>query len=242
MIRSVIFDIDDTMFDYGYADKAGMSALLRYTSEQLSLDLEMVRARIAQVQSRITGRLGTDDSAIHNRLIRFQTLLEELGVPDFTHALKMYHAYWDTFIDAVIPEPGFRELVTALRKAGISIGVGTDMTAYIQYKKLEKLDVLREMSFIVTSEEAGVEKPSSPFFRLCVEKAGCAPEESVFIGDNMRKDVEGACSAGLHGMWYHPTRLEKENEESSGYPVIRSYEECLKDGRICMGEMVRSNE
>ena len=98
------------------------------------------------------------------------------------------------------------------------------------------------MSFIVTSEEAGVEKPSSLFFRLCVEKAGCAPEECIFTGDNMRKDVEGACSAGLHSMWYHPPRLEKENEGRCGYPVIRSYEECLKDGRICMGEMAIYDE
>ena len=85
------------------------------------------------------------------------------------------------------------------------------MTAYIQYKKLEKLGVLKYLDFIVTSEEAGEEKPTPRFFELCVKKAGCKPEECVFIGDSLKKDVQGAADAGLAAVWYDP--------EDSGDPA-----------------------
>ena len=97
------------------------------------------------------------------------------------------------------------------------------MTAYIQYKKLEKLGVLKYLDFIVTSEEAGEEKPTPRFFELCVKKAGCKPEECVFIGDSLKKDVIGPTEYGLEGTWYCP-----EDAVSAGYPVIRSFEDFMR--------------
>ena len=74
--------------------------------------------------------------------------------------------------------------------------------------------------FIVTSEEAGAEKPHYHFFDICVEKAGVRPEECAFIGDNVRKDIEGAWESGMKGIWY---TQEKEPPEHRYFPTIRSF-------------------
>lgn len=236
MIKAVIFDIDNTMYSFDRAHAAAMDALLRYGQEKLELAPDSLGKKIRETQNRITERLGTNDSAIHNRLIRFQCVLESLDTADLGAALEMYHAYWDTILDVMKPEPGLTELVSALHAAGISVGIGSDMTAYIQYKKLIRLNVLKDICFIVTSEEAGAEKPSPEFFRLCVEKAGCLPEECVFIGDSIRKDVKGAIENGLHGVWYCPD--ETKIQESAGeFPVISSFTGCVKDGRIRLGDL-----
>ena len=50
-----------------------------------------------------------------------------------------------------------------LKKRKIRIGIGTDMTAYVQYRKLEAIGVTSYIDFIVTSEEAGAEKPHYHF-------------------------------------------------------------------------------
>lgn len=232
MIKSVIFDIDNTMYSYDQADKAAMEALLGYCRQVLSLDPVTMKEELFRAQKELIQRLGTNSSAIHNRLIRFQTVLEKTGGLDLTEALKMYHIYWDTFIDAMIPEPGLKEFLSALSANGISMGIGTDMTSYIQFKKLEKLDVLHDISYVVTSEEAGAEKPSSVFFDLCLEKAECEAKECVFIGDSLKKDVEGAKTGGMMGILYCPGRNRKE--VGPGYPVITSYWECLKNGNLCL--------
>jgi beta-phosphoglucomutase-like phosphatase (HAD superfamily) len=63
----------------------------------------------------------------------------------------------------------------------VRVGVGSDMTADWQFRKLERLGLLDRIDFAVTSEEAGVEKPAPGFFALCLEKAGCAPGDEVRI-------------------------------------------------------------
>lgn len=112
--------------------------------------------------------LGSDTAAIHNRLLRIQCMLELMKQPLFPHAFNMYHTYWDTLIQRSRPSKGVVDFIKELKKRGIRIGIGTDMTAYIQYKKLEALGVAPYVDFIVTSEEAGVEKPHPHFFELCV--------------------------------------------------------------------------
>lgn len=230
MIRAVIFDIDNTMYNYDRAHSIAMDELLKYGKHKLFLDEAAMRAGLSRVQNSIQERLGKKSSTIHNRLIRFQCFLEDLGKKDLSDALEMYHIYWGTLLRVMKPEPGMIEYISHLRKKGISIGIGSDMTAYMQFEKLKRLKVLDQISFIVTSEEAGAEKPSSEFFRLCVEKAGCLPEECAFIGDSLKKDVEGARSNGLLGIWYCPDAGKEEINK--GYPVITSYEECLSDTRI----------
>lgn len=109
-----------------------------------------------------------------------------------------------------------------LKERGIRIGIGTDMTAHIQYRRLEFLNLSPYIDFIVTSEEAGVEKPTPHLFELCVEKAGVPAGECAFIGDNLTKDVKGAWDNGLKGICY--TKWIEQQEETE-YPVIQSFDE-----------------
>ena len=101
-----------------------------------------------------------------------------------------------------------------LKERGIRIGIGTDMTAHIQYRRLEFLNLSPYIDFIVTSEEAGVEKPHYHFFDICVEKAGVRPEECAFIGDNVKKDIEGAWESGMKGIWYTQEKNRRNTDIS----------------------------
>lgn len=234
MIKAVIFDIDNTMYDFDEANRIAREALADYCTSVFPVGRDEFSKIFTHAQRTVETRTGMDCAANHNRLIRFQCILELLHIDKPSCALNMYHIYWDTLIAAMKAEPGLISLISALHNKNIPMGIGSDMTAYIQYKKLEKLQVLDHMSRIVTSEEAGAEKPAPRFFELCVEKMGCRPEECVFIGDSLRKDVKGAADSGLHGVWYHPYR--KGGENNTDYPCIRSFEECIQDGQICFDE------
>jgi len=226
MIKSVIFDIDNTMYNFDNAHKKGMAALGAYVEKNFGMGFEEMRELVGKCMGIVTERTGENCAALHNRLIRFQCFLEEIGSTDYQKALEMYHAYWDAVIEAAEPEPGLIPLLGRLKKRGIKIGVGSDMTAYMQYKKLEKLGALPYLDFLVTSEEAGVEKPTPRFFELCVKKAGCRPEECVFIGDSLKKDVAGPAGCGLVGTWYNPG--DKTSGQAAGYPMIKSFEDYLR--------------
>ena len=78
------------------------------------------------------------------------------------------------------------------------------LTIEYQLKKLEKLQMLPLFDFIVSSEEVNAEKPSGKLFRTCAVKAGVSPEECLFIGDNLKKDVLGPRAVGMKSLWYCP--------------------------------------
>jgi putative hydrolase of the HAD superfamily len=223
MIKAIIFDIDNTMYSFDRAHKAAMTALGAYVKENFGMKPAEMADLMKKCADIVTERTGDNCAALHNRLLRFQCFLEQIDSTEYQKAMEMYHVYWDTILEVMEPEPGLVPLLSRLKARGIRLGVGSDMTAYIQYKKLEKLGVLKYLDFIVTSEEAGEEKPTPRFFELCVKKAGCKPEECVFIGDSLKKDVIGSTEFGMKGTWYCP-----EDAVSAGYPVIRSFEDFMR--------------
>ena len=71
------------------------------------------------------------------------------------------------------------------------------MQSRFQIEKLSSLGVLENIQFLVTSEEAGQEKPNSAIFRLALKKLNMVPREVIMIGDSFDKDVLGALRLGI---------------------------------------------
>lgn len=234
-MRAVFFDIDNTLYSYDIGNQAGMEALEDYAVHTLKVSPEKFHQAFRQAMTVVKERIGCDCAATHNRLIRMQCILEILKKPLYPHAKMMYHRYWDNLIGISQPEEGVRELFMALKVKGIGIGIGTDMTAYIQYQKLEKLGLAPYVDWMVTSEEAGAEKPSERFFRLCAQKAGGDPKECIFVGDSLKKDVIGSSEYGFVGVWYRKNPTEKE---AATYPIITSFRDCIQGDVIRFGEKI----
>lgn len=172
--KSGIFDIDNTLYSYDRGNEAGMKALTVYGETVLQMDRETFVKVFRQAQQLVKERTGADCAAVHNRLIRMQCILELLGKPLFPHATVMYHLYWDSLLSSARPEEGVLQLMQLLKMKGIGIGIGTDMTAYIQYKKLEVLGVSSYIDWIVTSEEAGAENRPDVSL-ICARKGRSSP-------------------------------------------------------------------
>lgn len=220
MIKAVIFDLDNTLYAYDPAHAAGFRAVTAYASMQLGIAPETFRALHREADILLRARAGETASAIHSRLIRYQLILERQGLPIW-HAPIMEAGYWERFFAEVKPEPGTRETLEKLRAQGLRIGVGTNMTAQQQYRKLELLSLLELVDFLVTSEEVSAEKPERKLFDVCVEKAGCPAAECLFVGDDLLRDVLGAQNAGLRTVWLRRDDMDCDPE----LPQIRRIEE-----------------
>lgn len=186
MIKAVFFDIDNTLYSYDRGNEAGMKALTVYGETVLQMDRETFVKVFRQAQQLVKERTGADCAAVHNRLIRMQCILELLGKPLFPHATVMYHLYWDSLLSSARPEEGVLQLMQLLKTKGIGIGIGTDMTAYIQYKKLEVLGVSSYIDWIVTSEEAGAEKRPDVSL-ICARKRQEQPRLSALLSETVLK-------------------------------------------------------
>ena len=230
MIKEVIFDIDDTMYAYTKYNVIAMEQMDRYVEEHFDIPVEKFREDYAAMQAETEEHLGINNAASHSRHIWIQKLLEKWKAPLLPHVLDMYWSYWGTLLKECRPEPGLLSCMETLKKKGISIGVGSDMTTLVQYEKLKALGVAPYIDHMVTSQEAGVEKPHPDFMKLCIRKSGVLPEECIFVGDNFRKDVQGAIACGMQGVWYNPEGKLLQEGQGAGiaYGEIRHFDELCK--------------
>lgn len=86
---------------------------------------------------------------------------------------------------------------TALRRAGIAVGVVSNGTTTEQIDTLELLGVLDLCEVIAVSEQEGVEKPDDRLFHVALDSLGVEPSHVWFVGDDYEVDVVPAQRLGI---------------------------------------------
>jgi len=208
MIRTIIFDIDNTLYDFYTVNRYALDVLADYTVQHFGWTREKFESDYKQAQDEILRVMGGYAGGVRDRVLRIQLILEKNGLPLHPHVVDMYDLYWDTLLANMNPSEGLIETMQGIKEKGIRIGAGTDMTACMQFRKLRALGVLSFFDFAVTSEEAGIEKPDEKLFERLLEKSMCSPEECLFVGDHPVKDYQGATGAGMQALWYNPEKKE----------------------------------
>ena len=205
-IRTVVFDLDDTLYAFerpGGPNDAALRALAEYAAPKIGVAPDAFIDEVAASLRAQKERTGPDNPGYHSRCVRYARLLEARGLP-LRLALDFVEVYWRELFARIRPAPGAADILRACRARGLRVGLGTDMTAIEQFRKLKALGLLDLVDFVASSEEAGIEKPNPGLFDLVVAKARCAPSEILFVGDNLRKDVLGATAAGMRAVWLQP--------------------------------------
>lgn len=209
MIRAVVFDLDDTLYDYESLDREAMENLCSFTRGRLGITREAFFDAFKRARKETKETLeGT--GASHNRMLYCQKTLEELGKKPASLALEMYEAYWGYMLERMELRAGARELFRYCREKGIKIGICTDLTAHIQHRKLRALGLEAWTDVLVTSEEAGAEKPSPAIYRLLLDKLRMSPEEVLFVGDSLERDVKGPAAMGMRAVLFHGGEMSEE--------------------------------
>ncbi len=88
MIKAVIFDIDNTLYDFDEAHRKAFDAVTEYAVTELGMTADGFAVLQRSVQKRLMEEMG-DVAAIHSRIIRYQNLLEQEGRPLSPHALRI---------------------------------------------------------------------------------------------------------------------------------------------------------
>lgn len=201
MIKAVVFDLDNTIYDYDKCDRYAMEKLKSYCMSTYRISGKSFDNLYEKAKNITKERLGAV-GASHNRMLYAQKLMELLSEKPVSHALELYDIYWDAMLENMEPYGYVLPLFGRLERSGICIAVLTDLTVHIQHRKIRKLGIADHVSVLVTSEEAGKEKPDRAAFCLVLEKLKLPPEQVMMIGDSYEKDILGAQEAGMHGILF----------------------------------------
>jgi putative hydrolase of the HAD superfamily len=126
---------------------------------------------------------------------------------------------------------GGAETVKELVARGYKVGVISDLIGTVEIDEWLDEDGMRP--YFCTVQQSSVtmlRKPHPAIYILALKEAGVRPEESVFVGDNLQRDMIGAKAMGFGGTIAvdypdaPPLKLTQENRPDG---IIRSFDELL---------------
>ena len=188
----ILFDTDNTLYPYDPSHLAAMDAVRNKVIQNFSITLDEFDTAFNQAKSDVKHRLKSTASS-HSRLLYMQKMLELLGLGSQVFlALDLEQTYWRTFLANSTLFEGVKEFLDELRMASIPTVIVTDLTAQIQFRKMIYFGLDHYFDYIVTSEEAGADKPDPAPFKIALEKVKPKGSTIWMIGDNPVNDIQGA--------------------------------------------------
>lgn len=199
-IDAVVWDIDDTLFDYTAADRAGMRDHLATeglldggtTLEQaLGRWREITDAQWARYAAGETDWQGQRRDRV--RVFLGESLSDTEADAWFDRYVTHYEGAWALFPDVL---PVLDALVASHRHAVLS-----NSSLLVQDRKLRVLGVHDRFEAILCAAELGVSKPAAAAFHAACDALGLPPHRVAYVGDHPEIDGRGAADAGLLSVW-----------------------------------------
>jgi carbamoyl-phosphate synthase large subunit len=184
--RAVLFDLDNTLYPEEEFVISGFRAVAVCLSEHTKLTAETLEKKMWHI-------LHTQ-----GRARVFNTLLAELDL-DSVVWLRTLLLVYRSHQPRISLFPEVESGLVALKKRGLRLGLVTDGIASVQRRKVAALNLERHLDVIVCTDElgAGCSKPSTIPFEAAMTLLGFAPNETIYLADDLSKDFAGPNRLGV---------------------------------------------
>ena len=204
MIRAVFFDLYFTLVRYEPPREELQARALKEFGIEVSPEVfrrplviadEFIYQEIAR--SPLSQRSEKDKMALY---ARYQgILLKEAGVeasePLILGLLGKMRQFDMKLVlfDDVVPA------LTGLKNKGLLLGLISNVDRDIN-SLLNEVGLSSLLQVVVTSQEAGFNKPHPEIFQEALRRAGVQASEAIYVGDQYQIDIVGANKAGMKGI------------------------------------------
>ena len=206
MLDTVLFDMGGTLEDISYDEATARKVTLRL--------MEMLRAKGLLLTETPEAFWEKVDRGVKRYKAWSQSVDLELKPediwPDFY--LREFDFDRETIVDmsedlASMWEvtyfnrklrPGVVEMLDALKARGYKLGIISNTAAlYSVFHVLEEYGIRQYFEDVTLSSVTGYRKPHEGIFRISLYEMRSLPENSVYVGDTMSRDVIGSKRAGF---------------------------------------------
>jgi putative hydrolase of the HAD superfamily len=198
-LQAIVFDLDDTLYSERDYVLSGFKAVANWASVNLGIDEEQGAATLCNLYHQ----------GVRNNTFNQWLAIHQIENPQVvTKLLDVYREHSPT----ISPFGESIDLLKTLTKS-YKIGLVSDGYLQVQQCKWAALGLDSFFDAVVFSDSLGREnwKPSTAPFKLVLERLNIAPEFSVYIGDNPRKDFFGARQLGMSTIWVKRSDSEYGN-------------------------------
>ena len=215
MIRNVLFDLDDTLFDFHKAEKIALTKTLVHfgidpTEETLALYSTINAAHWKRLE---LGEISREEVKVG----RYRELFKTIGVE--CDPVKATAYYESMLAIGHYFMPGAPELLEELYRK-YRLYIVSNGTAKVQEGRIGSSGIAKYMDGVFISQILGANKPDKQFSDICfAEIPDFSLSETVIIGDSLSSDIKGGINAGITTVWFNPKGIENDNDIKPDYTI-----------------------
>lgn len=208
-ISAVIFDLGDTLLNFGRFKtfpliRQGAMASYDYLASQgqpagnfqVYFWRNLVSLRLRRLLSAVAGR----DFDV---LSLFERVGRKRGIA-FSSDQWLHFAWcwYEPLSKLARVEPDIKQTLTALRDAGLKLGIlsNTFVTSDSLDKHLQQFGLLEFFPVRLYSYQFDFRKPDPRIFDAACRQMECPPQNTLFVGDRVKIDIEPAIKMGMHAV------------------------------------------
>ena len=221
MIKSVMFDMGGTLEDV-YVDEKSELVAIEKLDEMLKaagLDPKVDRAELKRRADDGWKRYGAYRDACGEELkpikIWCDYVLTDFDFPrEKLEAISEPIAYmWELTHYHRALRPRVKEMLQGLKDLGLKLGVISNTAAMYQvFDSLIEYGIRDFFSDVTLSSVTGMRKPMSDIFYVSTRQLQVLPEECVYVGDTVSRDIIGSKKAGFACAIQIGSKLTKEKD------------------------------
>lgn len=221
--KTLLFDVDDTLLDFGAAESLALSLLFKDQKFLLTPELEAHYKKLNKSLwvSFEEGKLEREE--LLNT--RFSLFFKEYGHEVDGELLENnYRGYLEEGHQLV---NGALELVKEL-ESKYDLYIVTNGVSKTQDRRLRDSGLHSFFKDIFVSEDTGFQKPMKEYFDYVFARIpDFSLEHGLIIGDSLSSDIKGGQLAGLDTCWFNPEKKQNTTEIVPTYE-IQKLEELYK--------------
>jgi 2-haloacid dehalogenase len=212
----ILFDADDTLFDYKASEEIALKATLAKYKAQKD-DHHSYYLRYKQINTKMWQKFSQKQITLQElRTTRYEILLaaeNNINIPNFAKAYMRKLAECSHLLENAW------EICNYL-KQNYQIGIVTNGLTYTQNARLKNSALYPLINFMITSEEVGIPKPNPKIFEIACQKAGHQNKDTIImIGDSLECDIQGGINFGMDTCWMNPEKIKNDTKHKPNYEI-----------------------
>jgi len=203
MAGAVLFDLGNTLAAYYHASEFGpiLDGAVRAVRDELG------RRRLCDVahEDALRAALAENREAPDHRFAPMVERLERIFKVPLANDPELTLALCERFLAPIFAIGRVYDdtlpALAQLREAGIRTAIVSNAPwgspPELWRQELRRLRLADAVDAVVLCGDVGWRKPAPDIFRYALTKLGCRAEQCVFVGDDLRWDIEGSAAVGM---------------------------------------------
>lgn len=203
--KNIYFDLDRTLWDIdANSEKTLCKLMLKYFPEKIT-DLKKFISVFYPTNEKlwVLYRKGLIKKEVL-RIKRFTESFKQIGITDEHKITKIGEEYISTSPYQTGLFPHTLETLEYLQQKGYKLYLLTNGFKEVQTIKITHSGIDKFITKMITSDDAGYQKPHKKIFEYALKTVNAKKHESIMVGDDLNTDIAGANKFGMDSIYFNP--------------------------------------